>query len=358
VRLLNDYLKNRISQVQLRNYLSSYYNVPSGIGQGSALGPLLFSLYINDIGSALNIDYVMYADDIVLFTSSPNVNDAITEMNSELEKLHSWCARLGLTISIDKTKFMVLHKPNDNRFKFDQEVIINGQRIEQVYQFKYLGVWIDSGLTFTKHYEHVNSRLSAALGRLNNFKRFVSDPILKLLLNAYVDSIVNFCITIWAVQSTETLNLLFYKILRFLVHVNHTSLIKKCVKLRIRNKSKVFNFKVNDLIRKYKLMSVSEKRDVQLFRFIYDCKFIPQMSDWFLLSSRESRHWPLLTAPEIAGSSPCSTTYNKSVRYRGWKFWNSLTTLDSQVATLSRNEQFQAVTDYVIGLRNDEYITL
>jgi hypothetical protein len=44
---------------------SKHYPTYAGIGQGSALGPLLFSLYVNDISSAINVPFILYADDLI-----------------------------------------------------------------------------------------------------------------------------------------------------------------------------------------------------------------------------------------------------------------------------------------------------
>lgn len=183
---MKDYFKNRISTIQFNEEVSKYYNVPTGIGQGSALGPLLFSLYINDISLVIDCKYIMYADDIVLFLSGSDVDQLIEEMNQLLLKLNLWCNDAGLTNSIDKFKYMIMHKPHDSKFLVSKLVAINNVSLERVYVFKYLGIIIDASLSFKHHVAHVQNKLSSPKGRLYSIKRLVNDNVLKLLLNAYV----------------------------------------------------------------------------------------------------------------------------------------------------------------------------
>ena len=49
-----NYLCNRYHRVVLNGYDSNYLKVLSGVPQVSVLGPLLYSLYINDISKNLN----------------------------------------------------------------------------------------------------------------------------------------------------------------------------------------------------------------------------------------------------------------------------------------------------------------
>ena len=63
-----NYLINRKQFVKFNNTFSAEKYVMTGVPLGSTLGPILFNLYINDItNSSIKIDYIMYADDCVLY---------------------------------------------------------------------------------------------------------------------------------------------------------------------------------------------------------------------------------------------------------------------------------------------------
>ena len=67
------YLMNRIQCVNVSNQKSSALDTLTGVPQGSILGPLLFSLYINDLPSVCSdVEIQLYADDAVIFTNGSN----------------------------------------------------------------------------------------------------------------------------------------------------------------------------------------------------------------------------------------------------------------------------------------------
>lgn len=66
--LLRSYLNNRKQFVQIKGHKSSHSAVEYGVPQGSVLGPLLFTIYLNDIKNLqLSGKLFIYADDICLF---------------------------------------------------------------------------------------------------------------------------------------------------------------------------------------------------------------------------------------------------------------------------------------------------
>ena len=82
------YLNNR-KQYTVTNGVESYIgDVNCGVPQGSVLGPLLFSLYINDIYHAVGQDCIrLFADDTALFMYDENLNGIIPNVVSKFNEL-------------------------------------------------------------------------------------------------------------------------------------------------------------------------------------------------------------------------------------------------------------------------------
>lgn len=77
-------LYDRLVNFKLRIFDSKYFKVKTGVGQGSIFGPLVWSLYINDISSVLLDKYVCYADDLVIFGTGEDVNQLTRNFYTKL----------------------------------------------------------------------------------------------------------------------------------------------------------------------------------------------------------------------------------------------------------------------------------
>ena len=82
--------------------------------QGSALGPLLFLIYMNDISRCSNIlSFILFADDTNLFYSHKNVDTLCNTMNQELRKITSWLSCNKLSLNVKKTHFVVYNQKKE-----------------------------------------------------------------------------------------------------------------------------------------------------------------------------------------------------------------------------------------------------
>ena len=131
-KLIASYLSNRKQYVMFNNKNSEFTEIRTGIPQGSILGPLLFSIYINDLIKVSNKpNFIMYADDTTIYLDLEDFEKDSLEhqINEELKRVNIWLKLNKLTLNTTKTKSMVFHRKQKQleplHFSIDGKVIEN-----------------------------------------------------------------------------------------------------------------------------------------------------------------------------------------------------------------------------------------
>ena len=93
---------------------------------------------------------VLFADDSNFFCSGKDLSSVITTVNYELNFVVDWLNANRMSLNVDKTHFMVFHSKR-KKFYSDAKVQIMGQNLSQVESTKFLGVYIDSTLSWDNH---------------------------------------------------------------------------------------------------------------------------------------------------------------------------------------------------------------
>ena len=100
------------SQYSNSKTLSDWTKITQGAPQGSILGPLLFLIYINDLPTIIQptANLIMFADDISIFTKSPDIIQLQSNLNSVIGEINEWLQNNQITLNLDKTFFYTPYK--------------------------------------------------------------------------------------------------------------------------------------------------------------------------------------------------------------------------------------------------------
>ena len=125
-RWISSWLTERTQQVVVDGDYSSCKQVRSGVPQGTVLGPLMFLLYINDIGDHLNHSTIrLFADDCLLYRTISNQDDA-DRLQDDLDKLQEWTETWQMNFNAKKCYLLSTHSKRDpalNRYRLNGEEI-------------------------------------------------------------------------------------------------------------------------------------------------------------------------------------------------------------------------------------------
>jgi len=165
IKLIYSYLTQRSQIVCCGQNMSEALPLARGVPQGSVLGPLLFSLYINDFPDVVSeCKTHMYADDIQLYKSCPldNIEQCITQMNSVMDKIRIWTEKNRLLLNPAKSKCLLIHKKPINTDNLPK-ITFNNMEISYVDHAKNLGIVFNKTLCWN---DHVNNCVGKVYGRL------------------------------------------------------------------------------------------------------------------------------------------------------------------------------------------------
>lgn len=308
LRFFKSYLNGRYQRVVIDEHVSSLRPVCTGVPQGSVLGPILFTLYINDLTNCLSkVSAVMYADDTALLFPTPSLNTAAHIINNELLKISEWFTTNRLTLNTDKTKYLIFrspHKPVDCTMG---KLKVNDKEIEKVGTISYLGVMLDDALHWKPHLQTLGKKLSSVCFTLTKARQHFETDILRTIYFSLFQSQITYCIECWGFTYHTSIKHIICLQKRALRIINHAP---------PRTPSR-------PLFSKTAIMPVLTLRDYRIALLVNKiiCNNFPFPRTIFQTPSTSSR-----SASEGKFLIPLShNTYGqRRLKYAGVKVWNDL----------------------------------
>lgn len=199
LRVLHSYLQDR-TLIFETNEGQCRKVIQGGVAQGSILGPELWNiLYDGILRMEMPDDVFMvgYADDIAAVISTRNTEEAQRKVNQVMRRCNSWLHKHGLTLATEKTELLLL-----TRRQINTEVMfrVNNQDICTKTEVKYLGIYLDTKMSFWEQIKRSSEKASKAVCNLSRLMSNVSGPMAgkRRLLMSVTNSILLYGCEVWA----------------------------------------------------------------------------------------------------------------------------------------------------------------
>ena len=225
------HLSKRLFSVHVENSFSDKAVIICGVPQGSILGPLLFSLYVNDMVQAVNYD-LLYADGTGLIFQHKDINIIERQLNRKFSNI---CDRfvdnkLSIHFGEDKTK-SILSAPLNKCKKLRKLNISYGSlKIKQYSEVTYLGCILDKSLSGESVALNVVSEIDTRLKFLDRQNKFLSPQLRRLLCNALIQPHFDYACSVWYLTLNKkfktNLQTLQNKCVRFCLQLDNRALVR------------------------------------------------------------------------------------------------------------------------------------
>ena len=206
---MRSYYQNRKQFVHVGGYNSSSKSVIHGVPQGSILGPICFSLYINDMPMAVKVEVVLFADDAAFIITCPTLEGLYRKIRELFSDLTLYLNMNKLVPNSRKSKLMMFRSRPTTVLP---SLYFGGEEIEWVKEFKYLGITISNNMNFSKHINNVTSKISQITGTFTCLRKIVPRHILIKLYYALVFPHLTGHVIVWGSAPPSHLKCLVVRI--------------------------------------------------------------------------------------------------------------------------------------------------
>ncbi|XP_051876029.1 RNA-directed DNA polymerase from mobile element jockey isoform X1 [Pristis pectinata] len=186
------WLVDRKQRVEIKGSRSGWLPVTSGVPQGSVLGPLLFTLYINDLDDGINGFVAKFADDTKTGGGVGSIEE-IGRLQRDLDSLGEWARKWQMRFNVGKCA--VVHFRSRNK---RADYYLGGEKIQSTGVQRDLGVLVQNTLKVNHQVGSVVKKVNAMLAVISKGIVYKSKEVLMRLYGALVRPHLEYCAQFWA----------------------------------------------------------------------------------------------------------------------------------------------------------------
>ena len=191
---IDSFLCNRQQRVVVSGAKSQWTPVLSGVPQGTVLGPLLFSLYMNDIMVGTESEIRLFADDCVCCRQIDSTEDT-SKLQKDIDQLGKWARQWGMRFQPVKCNIMQLTRKQIK--KINGVYSLEGTVLENVDIIKYLGLTISRDLKWNTHVSTVCTKANRTLGFLRRNLSLCPQDVKEMAYKGLVRPILEYASPVW-----------------------------------------------------------------------------------------------------------------------------------------------------------------
>ena len=197
-RLIEDFLSKRTQVVVVDGFPSTPCKVTSGVPQGSVIGPLLFTIFINDLPDSVRSNVRLFADDAVIYNTADNRD----KLQEDLHTLETWEKEWKMKFNALKCEHIKFSRKRERGV--NNTFTLHNIDMPKATGVKYLGIKLENTLRWNENSTFITSKAS---GRLGYVSRTIPPSLPDLRSRAYkylVRPVIEYSSTVWDEALTNT----------------------------------------------------------------------------------------------------------------------------------------------------------
>ena len=332
-KLLTSYLQNRKQFTVCNNIKSQINTIVCGVPQGSTLGPLLFSLYVNDLPLHTKFHVNLFADDTVLILKNKNHINLQALADHELTIINDWMKYNRLSLNYKKSVYFI-SAPKQKRVALQNfQLHVGGHKLSNTDCVKYLGVFINNKITWKEQVYHVVNKLANAARILSKMRHYVNKKTLVKLYYSFAYSHLKYGILAWGTAANNLLQKV-QVVQNRIIRIMEFKSLADCVTM-------------NTLYKSLNILRLKDIFELEIAKFMHSFhhnKIPENFNSYFRTASQQHTHLTRSITNKNYFLKRVNTKYGQSsFNFHGVKIWNKIPLLNKSLSWHSFTKYYSSL---------------